>query len=233
MNGYFHLRDLPPQAKLFVGLFTALMLCVCLWAIGMLYESQGKPDNAHLPAYLQSATTDTVMIRDVPPDVQKDIHEIWEDSAAVLAPQWDSQSAGRTQKLDSATIARIAHRSLHENDEQNISGRAADQDERNERRFRRNLGLAHTHVNGQTLLFFAIGLVFLFSSASAKTKRILFWVFGVAVFFHAIGLTKRHTHWVFDDMLAVSGVAILVSICYMALIIFMDLARKPRATHVD
>jgi hypothetical protein len=71
-----------------------------------------------------------------------------------------------------------------------------------------------------------MGFLFLFTSAKPKVKRMILLVFGVSVPFHAIGLSGRHTHWFFDDVLAVSGVAILVSICYMALVIFMDLARK-------
>lgn len=206
------------------------MLWVCFWAIWMLYESQGKPDNARLPAYLQPSGPDRVLTSDLPLEVQKDIREIWEDSAAVLAPQWDSQSAGRMPKLDSATIVRIAQSAIRESNREDSSAQSPG---RGERRFRHNLGLAHTHINGQTLLFFAMGCLFLFTSARTKIKRMILWVFGVSILFHAIGLTGRHTHWFFDDILAVSGVAILVSICYMALIIFMDLARKPRVTHVD
>jgi hypothetical protein len=90
------------------------------------------------------------------------------------------------------------------------------------------LGLAHTHVNGQTLLFFAIGVVFLFTSVAPTTKKIIYWVFGLGVVMHAAGLTGQGYHWIWDDLLAMTGVLMLVVIVYMALMIFVDLGKSPR-----
>lgn len=90
--------------------------------------------------------------------------------------------------------------------------------------------MAHTHINGQTLLFFAIGLVFLFTSVSPTTKRVIFWLFGVCIVLHVAGLTGQGTHWLWDDLLAVSGALMLIVIAYMALLIFVDLAKSPRTS---
>ncbi len=96
-------------------------------------------------------------------------------------------------------------------------------DDDGESRFRHNLGLAHTHVNGQTLLFFVLGAVFLFTSVNKRTKKIVLWTFGLSIVFHAVGLTGEGFHWFFDDILAVSGVVMLVVIAYICLMIYVDL----------
>lgn len=93
------------------------------------------------------------------------------------------------------------------------------------RRLKHNVALAHTHINGQTLLFFATGLVFLFTSVPAKIKKIVFWVFGLSVIIHNIGLSGHGVNSLYDDMLAVSGVLILVSILYIVLMVFVDLGK--------
>ncbi len=96
---------------------------------------------------------------------------------------------------------------------------------------RHNLGLAHTHINGQTLLFFAIGLIFLFTSAKEKIKKIVLWLFAVSIVVHTIGLSGMHYASIYDDILAISGVAILVLIVYMAFVIVIDLAKKPTVSN--
>lgn len=211
----FRLSNLPPYAKLFVALFTALMLCVCIWAVWIFYEHKGRvTDTTPLPAYLQTKATPE---KQLPPGVKQDLNEIISDSLAVLAPKWDTQSRGIEKRIDSADIARMEKQATQPDDAR-----------RAQRRFAHNLGLAHTHVNGQTLLFFGIGLVFLFTSASPRLKKILYWVFGLSILAHVIGLTGQGLCWVYDDLLAVSGLLILATIVYMAFLIFVNLARKPR-----
>jgi hypothetical protein len=168
MIDYFRLSNLPGYAKVFVALFTSLMLCVCLWAAWLYTVEKGGIDENNLPAYLQSETQSSA-------DVEK--HEHGEE-----------------------------HGDL-----------------------RHNLGLAHTHINGQTLLFFAMGLVFLFTSAKPKIKKTVFWSLGLSVLTHVIGLSGEGYHWIFDDLLTLSGVVMLITIVYMALLIFVDLARNVAA----
>ena len=213
----FRLSNLPHHAKWFVGIVTALMLCVCFWAMWIFYERKGKVTaETILPAYLQKA--DTLKAVALPKDVQQDVAEIQADSHSVVAPLWDSQSAGRERPMDSATIAMIESRAVNPD---------RDEDWRSERRLSHNLGLAHTHVNGQTLLFFAMGVLYLFSSATAKNKKLVFIIFGASIIAHAIGLTGQHFYEIFDDLLALSGLAILVLMAYMAFRIFVDLGHTP------
>ena len=220
----YRLSDLPPFAKLFVAIFTLLMLLVCLWAVLIFYETKGKIGNDALPLYMQtdSVVTDSAAMSE---EITQDIAEIAADSEAVQAPVWDSTQAGEEQPLDSAEVARIALLAMAQQ-------QAADDAERTstESRFRHNLGLAHTHVNGQTLLFFAIGVVFLFTSVAPKTKKIIYWVFGICIVLHAAGLTGQGYCWVWNDLLAITGVLMLVVIVYMALLIFVELGKSPRIT---
>jgi len=169
------IANLPPYAKLFVGLFTTLMLCVCGWAMTILYVEKGMVSESQVPAYVKQpyGPADTTIVKDKQPEPRQ---------------------------------------------EQNPPS--------NLRRLKRNIRLAHTHINGQTLLFFAMGSVFLFTSVKPKVKKLVFWVFAISVVVHNIGLTGENFHWVFEDMIAVSGILILTSIAYMALMIYIDLGRK-------
>src|SRR3989304_5576519 len=115
----YRLSDLPAVAKLFVALFTSLMLCVCFWAGWLSTVEKGGHDKNNLPAYLQS----------------------------------DSASSAHASEQESGEEHEDEHGDL-----------------------RHNLGLAHTHINGQTLLFLAIGLVFLFTSVSPGRKKTVYWV---------------------------------------------------------
>lgn len=220
----YRLSDLPRYGKTFVGVFTALMLLVCLWAVWIFYETKGKISQGTQPTYMQvdQVAVDSAAISE---EIKQDLAEIVADSEAVHAPVWDSMHAGEEHRLDSAEVSRIALLALAQKqaalDAEKMSS---------ESNFKHNLELAHTHINGQTLLFFAIGLVFLFTSVSPTTKRVIFWLFGVCIVLHVAGLTGQGTHWLWDDLLAVSGVLMLIVIAYMALLIFVDLAKSPRTS---
>jgi hypothetical protein len=241
----YRIRDLSPYGKIFVGIFTALVLGVLLWVAFIYYVDKGMVDEAHLPAYLTEPAVETPasgeevssdQIEDV--EMQDDAGMLAADSEAVLAPIWDSNFAGREVHVDS--VSNIEH--FRETDSEmeaeaveygyepdyGLRGEPFDVDDYEESDLRHNVGLAHTHINGQTLLYFALGFVFLFTGAPPRTKKIVYWVFGVAILCHAIGLSGQGFHWFFDDVLAVSGVTIVVVMAYMALVIFMDLGRKRR-----
>jgi hypothetical protein len=175
----FQIQNLPSYAKLFIGLFTTLMLCVCAWAVLILYVEKGMVSESEVPGYV-------------------------------------------TQPYGSADTTKVQ--------EQKSETRPEPTPEQKRRRLKHNVKLAHTHINGQTLLFFAIGLVFLFTSVKPKSKKIVFWLFAISVVVHNIGLTGEHYNWLYDELIAISGVLILASIAYMALSIYMDLLKKPAVT---
>jgi hypothetical protein len=176
MNEDIRITNFTCHAKMFVGLFTMLMLCVCGWAVLILYVERGMISESEIPSYVKQpyGPADTSTVKEKP---------------AEQKPEQNQQSA--------------------------------------QRRLKHNVKLAHTHINGQTLLFFAMGLVFLFTSVKPKVKKIIFCAFAVSVVVHNIGLTGENYHWIYDEMVAVSGVLILVSIAYMAFVIYADLLRNP------
>lgn len=250
----YRMSDLPPYGKLFVGIFTALVLCVLLWVAFIYYVDKGMVDQSRLPAYLSqpNATQPGQPSRMMSPgdsiradsleqaQIGQDAEIVAEDSQAVLAPVWDKELAGREVHADSISAAERFEKvdSAIEREEEkygtrpgtgydyNPDSKSFDVDEFEEPDLRENVGLAHTHINGQTLLFFALGVVFLFTSVTPKVKKIVYWVFGIAILTHAIGLSGQRYHWFFDDILALSGVTIVVVIAYMAFLIFVDLGKK-------
>jgi len=225
----YQLRNLPRIGKLFVALFTAEMVLVCLWAVGIYFVSKGMITWGEVPQYSYDAAPQEpsrpIDITLAEKARQNEIDAIEADSESVLAPIWDSSLAGIDASADSGTMA-VMFRLADSIDAQPETAAGATQRPRPPR-LTHNVGLAHTHMNGQTLLFFAVGLVFLFTGAPARVKRICYWAFGVAIVAHTIGLTGQGFYPLFDDFLAISGVTILVVILYMALLIFADLAKKP------
>ncbi len=222
----YRLSNLPGYGKLFVAIFTTLMLLVVFWAMFIFYVSRGMVgEDTKLPAYLTDdaqvvGTQEADSIADI--DLQETADQLQEDSEAVLAPMWDSDFAGREVHVDSATNVE----KFRERDAQMRTGnQRPDDDDKPD--FEENVGLAHTHVNGQTLLYFAMGFVFLFTSASPKIKKTVYWIFGISILLHAIGLTGQGYYGIFDDILAISGVALLVIIVYMTLLIYVDLGHSP------
>ena len=175
MDQGYSISNLPHYAKLFVGLFTTLMLSVCAWTILILYVQEGMIGEKEVPAY---------------------VTEPYGEAEPADSPE-DETENGET--------------------ENGLS----------QKQFEHNVKLAHTHINGQTLLFFAIGLVFLFTSVKPKIKIATLWLFGVSVFVHAFGLAGQDFHWFYDDILAISGFLILGSIAYMAFVIYVNLFEKP------
>jgi hypothetical protein len=225
----FRLQNLPPYAKLFVALFTTLMLFVVGWAMLIFYVDKGMVKEGSRPDYYEQwgRQSNTGAVSDSEEQaIDEDVDAIAQDSEAVLAPIWDSAVAGQALKVDTATMksafADRERQMQQEEDEPDTGGV-----DTTYAQLRRNVGLAHTHINGQTLLFFALGLIFLFTSVPPKRKKLMLWIFAVAVVTHNVGLTGETFSWVFDDLLAISGVILLVLITYIAFLIYADLAKKP------
>jgi hypothetical protein len=223
----YRISNLPPAGKVFVGIFTALALCVCLWAVHITYlERLAEGDEyAEITTDYDAASTDAEAVAE---------QVLTEDPEAVLAPVWDSNQAGQEETLDVEELTDELSEHVATTEEYNgdyDEYADAEGDDEYENDYRDNVALAHTHVNGQTLLFFAIGLVFLFTSASAYVKKTVYWLFGPSVFAHAVGLTGEGYHWVFDGLVFVSGAVILIMIIVMAVIIFRDLGKPSAAVN--
>lgn len=233
------LRNLPSYGKLFVGMTTTLMLGVVLWSIFIFYVDKGLIDEGTVPLYMQQQV-DELTHEDDPVLYHEALGEeaevILDDSLAELAPDWDSDFVEETVPIDSAEMVK----KFEERDDE-LSGTeeaivpdddAFEDDDTIEyydwkEHLRDNVGLAHTHQNGQTLLYFVMGLLLLFTSIKNKQKKILLWVFGIIIFTHTIGLSGEGFHWFFDDLLAISGVGLLLVIPFICFVIFAELLKEP------
>lgn len=215
----YRLWMLPRYAKVFIGLFTFLMLCICFWASWIFYLENGQVAESNLPAHVVEQPSITGETGEIEGEPEEDIEEILTDSSAVMAPIWDETHRGREQHLDSIGL-------MKKMKEQEQTAKSQER-EADRPTLRENVGLAHTHINGQTLLFFALGLVFLFTSVRSKIKAAFIVVFGLAIVLHNVGLSGRGYCVAFDDVLAISGVLILFSIVYMSLMIFAELIKGP------
>ena len=215
MNDLRPLSSFPPLAKLFVGLFTTLMLCVCLWAVWIYAVEKGEVDEDTAAAL----------------STEDEIEAVASDSSAVLAPIWDSAHAGEPEPIDSGVVDTMEEIADLVKGYDGVGD--DDQYEEAESRLRHNLGLAHAHVNGQTLLFFALGGIFLFTSIKPRVKKTVLWTFAFVIVVQVIGLSGQGYHWVYDDLLALSGVILLALIAYMCLMIYVDLARKPSSKQIN
>ncbi len=155
------LPNWPSYAKLFVGLFVFLMLCVSLWAVFIYTVEKGTVEKGTLPPYMQG------------------------------------DNPHSSEQLEPPDL-------------------------------RENVGLAHTHINGQTLLYFALGFIFLFTTISEKKKKQILILLTLSILIHAIGLSGEGFHWLFDDILALSGIVMLALFIYMLYCIVIDLGRTPK-----
>jgi len=222
----FNIRisDLPPVGKFFVGLFTTLVLLVCIWAATIFYLEKGLMSDYEPAEYYDEYEE---MQQE---ELQQDVDEILSDSEAVLAPEWDSTMGDVEAELDSAELVEGFQKYDSEESAEELSGDMQEYEELYEEdsgeHLRHNIGLAHTHISVQTLLFFAMGFVFLFTSVGPGLKKITLSLLAVSILVHAIGLTGEGFHWVFSAMLTVSGIVILVFLLYMALMVYIDLGRK-------
>lgn len=200
----------PPIAKLFIGLFTTLVLAVCLWSAWSFAVERSCCDDDEF-AY--------------PLTAGDEIDAISGDSSAALAPIWDTNHAGEPEPLDSGVIDTMEDLADLVQGYDGV-GNDNEYEEESRSQLRHNLGLAYAHVLGQTLLFFALGAVFLFTSVKSWLKKLVFWVFAVVIVISTIALTGRDFHWIFDDILGVSSVVLMALTVYMCVMIYVELGRR-------
>ncbi len=206
------------------------MFCVVLWSMIIFYVDKGIMTEDDKPLYMQDKP---LLYETIPTEqeLEDDIEILSNDSLAELAPMWDNIHKGENIKVDSATMAQkfpvrdSQLAGLYDNTKNEINDKVSEYE--GESQLRHNVGLAHTHINGQTLLYFVLGFLFLFTSTKDKIKKYVYWIFGIAIFTHTVGLTGQEFYSIFDDLLALSGVTLLVVIPYMCLLIIVDLFKLP------
>lgn len=89
-----------------------------------------------------------------------------------------------------------------------------------------NFKLGHTHLNGQSLVYFSLMVLFLMSTASERSKIAWGVLLAFSVVLHTFGLFFMHKE-PFGAMLRVSGGLLALSITVMCIYIFVDTIKKP------
>lgn len=89
-----------------------------------------------------------------------------------------------------------------------------------------NFKLGHTHLNGQSLVYFSLMVLFLMSTASERSKIAWGVLLAFSVILHTFGLFFMHKE-PFGTMLRVSGALLALSITVMCFYIFVDTIKKP------
>jgi len=91
-----------------------------------------------------------------------------------------------------------------------------------------NFKLGHTHLNGQSLIYFSLIVLFLMSTASEKSKIVWGLLLALSIVLHTFGLFFMHKD-AFAMMLRFSGGLLALAVAVMSLYIFVDTVKGPKA----
>ncbi len=211
MNELRPLSSFPSTAKLFVGLFTTLVMLMSFWGVWDATTDSELPDENGAISDLRPAD---------------EIDAIASDSETALAPIWDTNHAGEPAPLNSSRIDSM--QSVADLTEGYDGVGDNEYDGAVENRLSHNIRVAQLHVSGRMILFFALGAIFLFTSVKPLIKKIAFWLFAVSVVGCGTGLVGMGHHRLFYDVLVVSDLLMLAIVCYMCATIYVDLRHSPQ-----
>jgi hypothetical protein len=91
-----------------------------------------------------------------------------------------------------------------------------------------NFKLGHTHLNGQSLIYFSLIVLFLMTTASERSKILWGLLLAFSVMLHTFGLFFMHKE-LFALLLRISGSLLALSITVMCAYIFVDTVKRPQA----
>lgn len=91
-----------------------------------------------------------------------------------------------------------------------------------------NFKLGHTHLNGQSLIYFSLIILFLISTASERMKILWGVLLAISIIVHTFGLFFMHKD-LFALMLRFSGGLLALSVTVMCAYIFVDTVKRPAA----
>lgn len=91
-----------------------------------------------------------------------------------------------------------------------------------------NFKLGHTHLNGQSLIYFSLIILFLISTASERMKILWGVLLAISIIVHTFGLFFMHKD-LFALMLRFSGGLLALSVTVMCAYIFVDTIKRPAA----
>ena len=91
-----------------------------------------------------------------------------------------------------------------------------------------NFKLGHTHLNGQSLVYVTLMVLFLMSTASERAKILWGVLLAFSVVLHTFGLFFMHKE-LFALLLRISGSLLALSITVMCAYVFVDTVKRPQA----
>jgi hypothetical protein len=92
--------------------------------------------------------------------------------------------------------------------------------------FKANMEWSLAHLSTQALLYLAVGLLFMMTTYSHKLKKFFFWLLGILIGLHVLGIAGYGFCWPGNLFTYVPGPIIIVLFFIMSLMILINLGKK-------
>jgi len=205
----YRLSKLPRYGKIFIAAFAIMIIGVVLWmfVLGGLESGMVGNGDATVEEIAEEAVTDLGTIEE-----EEAMEPLIEDSELVTPPDWsDSGEQKVITEADEEKFADVGDTapaiSFWE-------------------KFEENMEISMEHFSSEVLLFFAVGMVFLFTGYGGATKRFFYIFLAVLIVLHAFGVAGYGFCWPADIIMYVIGPIILLTLLVIAVMILKDLGRK-------
>jgi hypothetical protein len=210
----FKLHRLHPCGKVLVGFFAVMVMVAMIWMalVGMM-ESGMIGDYAKDYIDLDESYEEYVEQQ----DYTADMNEIMSDDEAVTAPQWED--SGQEESIEPEDLDEF-----EAPDEEDIS--AFEVESTFWDQFKENMEWSLSHLSTQALLYLAVGLLFMMTTYSHKLKRFFFWLLGILIGLHVLGIAGYGFCWPGNLFTYIPGPIIIVLFFIMALMILINLGKK-------
>ncbi|UCD93619.1 MAG: hypothetical protein JSU69_07555 [Candidatus Zixiibacteriota bacterium] len=200
----FNLTKLPAHGKLFIVLFGILIIMVIIWmALIALMEAGMLGDFGQYGETMEPYDEY---------DFQADMETIMTDEDAVTPPDW--ADSGRQEPIEPEDIEEFED---FVEEEYALTFWE---------KLKENLEWAMEHLATHALLFFAVGLVFIFTTYSPGTKRFFIWVLMLLIVLHVLGMSGSGFCTPANILMWVFGPILLVWLLIMDVMILANLKKK-------
>ena len=203
----FNLPKLPPYGKLFVSLFCILILMIVVW-MTVLGLMEAKIIGA--PEFDEESAIEEY-------DAQADIQTIALDDQAVTPPDWSD--SGEQEPIESEDIDEYEEFAEEQFDEEDYALTFWE-------KFKENMEWSMGHLSTQTILFFALGFLFVLTTYSAGVKKLFLWLLGIFSIVHAFGIAGFDFCWPATVFTWIGGPLLLIIMFIMALMILLNVRQK-------
>jgi small-conductance mechanosensitive channel len=200
----FNLTKLAPHGKLFIALFAVLIIFVIVWMAAIVLMEAGILGD--VGQYEEAVEPYEEY------DFEADMETIMADEQAVSPPDWS----------DSGQQVPIEPEDIEEFEEYAEEEYALSFWEK----LKENLEWAIEHLSSQALLFFTVGLVFMFTTYSAGTKKFFIWILMILIVLHVLGITGFDFCLPANILMWVFGPLLLVWLLIMDVMILANLRKR-------